>query len=113
MKGFIFDENVPARLSFIPSLRVVHATDLGDSVTDSELWDHARKNEFAIISKDTDFSNRIMLCEPPPWIVHLRIGNMRKQEFHAFLVRVWGQIEALLPENKLIIVFADRIEAIK
>lgn len=53
-----------------------------------------------------------MLAEPPPWIVHLRIGNMRKRDFHTFLEKVWPQIEALLPVNKLINVYRDKIEAV-
>jgi hypothetical protein len=46
-------------------------------------------------------------------VVHLRFGNMRRSEFHAFLARVWTRIEALLPHNKLVNVYLDRIEAIK
>jgi hypothetical protein len=26
---------------------------------------------------------------PPPWIVHLRFGNIRREEFHRFLASVW------------------------
>ena len=85
---------------------------MGESLSDSFLWEFARKNELVIVTKDTDFSNRSMLAEPPPWVVHLRIGNMRKKDFHLFLARIWNQVESLLPTHKLILVYADRIEAI-
>jgi len=66
-----------------------------------------------VVTKDADFSNRIMMSSPPPWIVHLRIGNVRRQEFHQLLQRVWPQVESLLPAHKLINVSVNRIEAIQ
>lgn len=113
MRGFLFDENVPHRLTFTPSLPMVHSSDLGASLSDTSLWDFARQEEFVIVTKDADFSNRIMLTNPPPWIIHLRIGNIRKREFHLFLSSIWNQLEALLPVHKLILVYLDRIEAIR
>lgn len=111
MKGFLLDENLPVRLTFEPSLPVSHATKLGSNPTDSELWSHARTNRLVIVTKDADFSDRILVSQPPPWIVHLRFGNMRRAEFHRFLASVWSQIESMLPTNKLICVYGDRIEA--
>lgn len=75
MRGFLFDENTPRRLTFSPGLPVCHSKDLGDSPSDTEIWNYARREELVIVSKDADFSNRIMLSNPPPWIVRLRFGN--------------------------------------
>lgn len=113
MKGFLLDENIPARLTFTPTLPLIHSSDLGQSLSDTSLWDYARHHEYVVVTKDADFTNRIMLSQPPPWIVHLRIGNMRKRDFHSFLARIWIKIEGLLPLYKLVIVYADRIEAIQ
>lgn len=41
MKSFLFDENVPMPLRFVPSLPVIHATSLGSSSSDQELWTYA------------------------------------------------------------------------
>jgi predicted nuclease of predicted toxin-antitoxin system len=111
VKGFLLDENLPGELTFAHSMPVVHALELGDQLTDSELWHHARSREFVIVTKDADFSDRILVSKPPPWIVHLRFGNMRRKEFHRFLEALWPQVESLLPANKLICVYADRIES--
>lgn len=111
MKGFLLDENLPTRLTFSPSLPVSHARDFGENPTDSELWDLAGQRQWVIVTKDTDFSDRILVSMPPPWIVHLRFGNMRRREFHRFLASVWSQVESLLPAHKLVCVYADRIEA--
>ena len=113
MKGFIFDENLPINVQFTPSLPVVHVTDLGKSLSDAEIWDYAKGNDFVIVTKDADFSDRIIISSPPPRVVHLRFGNMRKKDFHAFLKSVWPQIEALLPDHKLINVYFDKIESVK
>lgn len=113
MKGFLLDENLPRRVTFAPSLPVIHASDLGVAVSDTELWRKASEQRWVIVSKDADFSQRIMIQQPPPWVVHLRFGNLRRQDFHATLARLWPAIEALLPAHKLVNVYLDRIEAVK
>jgi predicted nuclease of predicted toxin-antitoxin system len=112
MKGFLFDENLPARLRFSPKLPVVPVSSIGKKPGDSQIWEFARLHELAIVSKDADFSDRIITQTPPPWIVHLRFGNLRRNAFHALLARVWPQIETSLEFHKLVNVYADRIEGI-
>jgi predicted nuclease of predicted toxin-antitoxin system len=73
----------------------------------------ARKKErLVIVSKDTDFSDRIIVQTPPPWVVHLRFGNMRRREYHTHLAKVWPQVETLLKSHKQANVYADRVEGI-
>jgi len=113
VNGFLFDENIPCQTTLSASLPVLHATDLRSSISDSEIWTYAKQNSLVVVTKDTDFSNRIMVSTPPPWIVHLRFGNLKRKEYHSFLRRVWPQVEQLLPLHKLINVYFDRIEAIQ
>ncbi len=112
MNGFLFDENLPRRMRFTPSRPVKHVEALGTSPEDATIWEYARQGGLVIVTKDADFSDRILLTQPPPWVVHLRIGNLRRADFHAFLARIWPQVEALLPTHKLVNVYADRIEAV-
>lgn len=112
MKGFLFDENLPTRLRFSPELPIVPFTDVGQAPSDSQIWEFARKQELVIVSKDADFSDRIITRTPPPWVVHLRFGNLRKKDFHTLLARVWPQIETLLKSHKLVNVYSDRLEGI-
>lgn len=113
MNGVLVDENVPACSAFSSELPVVTPQFSRKNPTDSEIWDYARYHKLVILSKDADFSNRIILSSPPPWVVHLRIGNMRAREFRSLLVKVWPQIEWLLKNHKLINVYLDRLEAIR
>jgi predicted nuclease of predicted toxin-antitoxin system len=112
MKGFLFDENLPARLRFSPKLPIVPVSNVGKNPSDSQIWEFARRRELVIVSKDTDFSDQIITQTPPPWVVHLRFGNLRKNEFHTLLARVWPQIETLLKSHKLVNVYSDRLEGI-
>ena len=112
MKGIIIDENLPASLVLPTSIKVNHALTLGLSPTDTEIWDYAKENDLIIITKDADFSHRIVAGSPPPRIVHLRIGNMKLQDLISFMKRSWTQVETHLPVAKLINVYADRIEVV-
>ena len=113
MNGFLLDENLPQRLTFSPSLPVTRSSALGSSPSDTALWQYARQHSLVIVTKDTDFSHRIMVSQPPPWIVHLRFGNLGRNDFHALLAKMWPRIEALLPAHKLICVYKDRIESFR
>ncbi|MEM7016194.1 MAG: DUF5615 family PIN-like protein [Pseudomonadota bacterium] len=112
MNGFLLDENLPIKLQFTPSLTVHHVSELGDSLPDTEIWQHAKQHHWVIVTKDADFSNRFMLEDEPPKIIHLRFGNMKRQDFHAFLADIWPKLEALISDHNLLHVYRDRIEII-
>lgn len=42
---------------------------------DVEVWQFARENGFAVVSKDSDFSERSSLFGGPPKVIWLRLGN--------------------------------------
>jgi len=104
VKGFLIDENLPDRLRLKLPLPAIPG--------DEAIWEFARLHELAIITKDADFTERAMLGRPPPWVVHLRIGNLRRKQFEDFLSHNMPKILAYLPRTKLVSVYADRIEAV-
>lgn len=112
MNGYLLDENLPHYWPVASNLPVFHARMLGEGATDSELRTIAQRERWGIVSKDGDFAERIVAIAPPPWVIHLCIGNLRSAEFRAFIAHIWPQVEALLPAHKLVSVYADRIEAI-
>jgi predicted nuclease of predicted toxin-antitoxin system len=113
MKGVFIDENLPAGLQLPTDLPVSHVTAMSESPPDTVVWNHARKRSLVIVTKDADFSHRILTDDPPPWIVHIRFGNLRLRPFIQRLTAVWPSVEALLPKHKLITVFSNGIEAIE
>ena len=113
MRGFLFEENLPRVPTLQPRLPVIHAVDLGLRLTDSQLWTHAEQNDLAIVTKDADFSQRIVLGVPPPRVIHLRVGNLRRRDFAAWLERIWPHLESTIATHKLVNVYRARIEAVK
>jgi predicted nuclease of predicted toxin-antitoxin system len=113
MRGFLFDENLPRVPSLQTGLAIAHALEVGSRPTDSDLWTYAQQHDLAIVTKDADFSQRIVLSTPPPRVVHLRVGNMRRRDFGAWLARNWSRIESTAATHKLVNVYRDRIEAVR
>jgi predicted nuclease of predicted toxin-antitoxin system len=73
MKGFLVDENLPAGLRLPTTFPIPHVTDLSASPLDTLVWQNAQEQRLVIVTKDADFSHRILTSEPPPWIVHVRL----------------------------------------
>ena len=108
----MIDENLPAPLRFVLPGFFVHARELGAACTDTHLWDIARQRHLVIITKDVDFYNRSMLGSPPPWMVQLLCGNLRKRALLDLLGVAWPSVQALLPEHKLVQIRLDTVEGI-
>ncbi len=86
---------------------------INDEWTDNEIWDYAIENDFTIITKDSDFSHRIMISGDSPSVIHIKVGNMKLRELEKFILKVWRDVEELCASHKLVNVFFDRIEVIK
>jgi predicted nuclease of predicted toxin-antitoxin system len=113
MKGFLLDENLPASLRLPTPFSTCHVTQISQSPSDTRVWDYAREKSLVIVTKDADFTHRVLSSEPPPWVVHIRLGNVRLLRFVERLTSTWPTIESLLPRHKLITVLPDRVEAIE
>ena len=111
--GILLDENVSARLRTAFDVPVVHVCDWTNGLKDWALWQNATEQSLVIVTQDSDFSERMLLKSPPPWVVQVRVGNMRVRDFRRFLDTVWPRVWELLADHKLIILHRDRLEAIK
>jgi predicted nuclease of predicted toxin-antitoxin system len=75
----LFDENLSPRLvdavtSLFPGSSHIEDCDLL-SASDATVWSYAISNDFAIVTKDADFSEMSRLYGSPPKVIWLRIGN--------------------------------------
>ena len=113
MAKFLIDVNLPYRFSIWKGDDYIHQKDIDDEWTDEQIWDFARENNLTIITKDADFSNRIIFHEPPPKVIHIRFGNLKMREFFAEMTAIWDDVLELSKTHKLVNVFRDRIEAIE
>lgn len=111
MNGFLLDENLPALT--LPTAQAVQSVSVLDrGMSDSAIWDHARAHDLVIVTKDADFSQRIAVVRPPPRVIHLRLGNLRRKPFCDFVIRHWPTLEAMIDQHKLVSLHHDRIEAL-
>jgi predicted nuclease of predicted toxin-antitoxin system len=75
----LLDENLSPRLvasigDLFPGSAHVENCGLLSAPYD-QVWRFALENEFAIVNKDSDFSERSVLAGCPPKVIWLRIGN--------------------------------------
>lgn len=113
MARFLVDVNLPYYFSLWNDDDYIHQMDIDDTWTDQQIWEYAREENLVIVTKDTDFYNSILISEPPPKVIHLKIGNMRLKEMHEFLNRIWPEVLELVETCKLVSVYSDRIEGVK
>ena len=112
MAKYIIDAHLPYYFSLWSGADYVHVLDLGERWTDTEIWEYAKANNLTIVTKDADFSDRVLLSQPPPRVVHIKFGNMKLKEFHQTISKVWDEVCKLSEQHRLVRIFKDRIECI-
>ncbi len=112
MARFLIDANLPYYFSVWNSEDYIHLKDINDSWKDSVVWQYAKDNNLTIVTKDSDFSNRILVSLPPPKVIHIRVGNLKMSDFFQLIEKVWEEVLELNKSYKLITVYKDRIECI-
>ena len=73
----------------------------------------AKAEGLIIVTKDTDFYDRILLEGEPPKVVWIRTGNIKRKELKAIILNVWEDVEKHLSNYALIEIYEDCIEGIK
>ena len=73
--------------------------------SDREIWDHARGNDFVLVSKDDDFRQMSFLLGAPPHVVWLSVGNAGTSAIRELLVASRDAIETFAadPEESMLI----------
>jgi len=61
---FLIDENLPDCLKIWSSADFLHVTKILKSIPDKEIWKFALENNLIILTKDTDFHERILYRDP-------------------------------------------------
>lgn len=113
MAKYLIDVNLPYRFSLWHSEDYIHQKDIDDGWTDSQIWHYAETNKLTIITKDSDFSNRILFKNPPPRVIHIKIGNSTIKELFDTLMPIWDEVLKMSETHRLVNVFRDRIEGIE
>ena len=112
MSRYLIDVNLPRRFSVWASEEYEHVANINDELKDSEIWEYAKENNLIIVTKDTDFSDMVMMNNPPPKVIHIKIGNMKMNDFHQLISKIWSDVCQMSEDYKLIRVYVDKIEGI-
>jgi predicted nuclease of predicted toxin-antitoxin system len=85
----LFDENLSPRLtdafaSEFPGSSHVTSIGLGGA-PDLAIWEHAKANDFIVISKDDDFRSLSLVNGAPPKVIWMRVGNASTAEIEKFI----------------------------
>ena len=113
MPKYLIDINLPYYFALWNSPEFIHQKDLSSKWSDEEIWTYAKSNNLTIITKDIDFSHKIMLNLPPPKVIHIRFGNLEMKPFFVVINKLWSNILEINNGHKLVNVFIDRIEGIE
>jgi len=111
MSSYLIDENLPKDVW--EGISTIHVTDLGARKTDTAIWDYAKAEGLVVVTKDTDFYDRILLEGEPPKVVWIRTGNITRKELKAIISNMWNDVEKHLSNHALIEMYEDYIEGIK
>ena len=110
---FLIYENLPDCLKIWSSDDFLHVTRIFKSIPDTEIWKYALENNLIILTKDTDFHERILYRNPPPKVVLFKLGNTSTKYLEQFFALHWKDIEEQINSVKLLVVFKDKIEGLK
>jgi predicted nuclease of predicted toxin-antitoxin system len=81
---YLIDANLPYYFS-IWNPKYIHRLDIERTAKDSNIWSYAQNDDMTIVTKDSDFSNRILVSTPPPRVIHFRVGNIPMKDFHSLV----------------------------
>lgn len=113
MPRFLIDNNLPYYFSLWNTEEYIHQRDIDGRWKDSGIWKYAIENNLIIITKDSDFSDRLLWATPPPKVIHIRLGNMRMRDFHKIISSVWEEVCELIQSHKIVYLYKDRLEAVQ
>jgi predicted nuclease of predicted toxin-antitoxin system len=114
----LIDENLSPRLAamlgdLFPGTRHVEGCEL-NSASDEDVWQYAGRHGFAIVSKDSDFSELSALRGSPPKVIWLRAGNCTTNHAELALRESQQDISRFLASKKetcLVISIAAKMPA--
>ena len=113
MTRILIDENLPRSLGAKLGEACTHASEIAAQASDTMLWEYARERNWIILTRDTDFFDRLMLIGSPPKIVWVRLGNVRKSELIEIVGFKWKAIRKLMEFSDMVEVHPDRLEALR
>lgn len=101
----LFDHNLSPRLvnqlaDLFPDSNHVYVLGM-DRADDLEVWSYAQDNDYLIVTRDSDYSELLMLHGFPPKVIWVRRGNCSTSEIEIMLRSHFTAIQSLLENSTL------------
>lgn len=109
---YLIDVNLPYYFKLWNSDEFIHQNDIDPKATDNFIWEYAKTNNLTIVTKDSDFSSRMLISDPPPKVIHIKFGNLKMAKFFDSIHKNWNDIIIMSSKNKIVNVYKDNIEGI-
>lgn len=96
----LFDQNISPRIlkslpdKFIGSTHVKNENLINS--TDYQIWEFAKRNNYIIVTQDSDFNDLNSLYGFPPKIIWIRTGNLKTQAILDILIDYIIDIEKFI-----------------
>ena len=99
----LFDQNISFRLlqkikDLFPEAKQVRELGL-ENATDLEIFEYATKNDYSIVTFDSDFCDLNILKGFPPKIIWIRTGNITTNNLELILRQKSDLINSFLTED--------------
>ncbi len=99
----LFDQNISFRLiklisDFYPNAKQVRELGL-ENATDNEIFEYAKRNDYAIVSFDSDFCDLNIMRGFPPKIIWIRTGNTTTKNLEIILKNKHELIKTFMKED--------------
>jgi predicted nuclease of predicted toxin-antitoxin system len=72
-----------------------------DASEDVVIWKFAKKHDFVIVTKDSDFNDLSMIKGYPPKVIWLQIGNCKVDKIENIIRKNRNQINKFLNDSNL------------
>jgi predicted nuclease of predicted toxin-antitoxin system len=99
---FLFDQNISHKILAILPEQFSGSTSVKNegliNSTDKDIWEFAKKNDFIIVTQDSDFNDLNLLLGFPPKIIWIRTGNLRTKAILDILITYMVDIEKFISD---------------
>ena len=101
----LLDQNISYRLvnkinSLFPETEQVKRLGL-ENKPDREIWEYAQKENYTIVTFDSDFYDMSLLLGHPPKVIWLKLGNTTTKNLETIFFEKSDQIKAFIEDGEL------------
>lgn len=113
----LFDQNISFRIIKLIEDKIPNATHINEvglkNSSDLNIWEFAKKNEYSIVTFDSDFAELANLKGIPAKIIWLKLPNTRTSVLATLLNNKFDQINDFLISEEMSMISILEIHALR